>query len=114
MKLKINDNVFKIKIASTPKERERGMMGKKFDENFDGMFFLQNSGHHCFWMKNCLIPLDIIFIEENKIKKIFHNCPPCEDECNKTYCSDGDFVLELEGGTCINLGIEENDFIHLI
>lgn len=89
-------------------------MGKKFNENFDGMLFIQGHGHHCFWMKNCLIPLDIIFIEKNTIKKIFHSCPPCENECRETYCSEGDFVLELEGGTCESLDIKEGDFLTLL
>jgi len=49
------------------------MMNKKFDNDFDGMLFLMDDDSHSFWMKNCIIPLDIIFIKDNlKIVDIFN------------------------------------------
>lgn len=114
-KLKINDNIFSCKVAASPKERMRGMMGKRFDDSFNAMLFLQGYDDHCFWMKNCLIPLDIIFIEDNIIKKIHHNCPPCEDDiCDERYCGEGDIVLEISGGNCERLGISEGDEIEFL
>lgn len=114
MKIKINDNNFKVKLAVSEKEQEMGMMKKRFDDTFNGMLFLQGKGHHCFWMKNCIIPLDIIFINNNIIKKVHHNCPPCEsDICDEHYCGEGDLVLELMGGTCNKLSIKEGDKLDL-
>jgi len=113
MIININDNQFKVKIVKTKKETSEGMMGKKFNSNFNGMLFLMGKGEHCFWMKNCIIDLDIIFIKNGEITKIHHGCPPCETEKCKTYCGEGNIVLELKGGTCKSLGISEGDEMHV-
>lgn len=113
MKLTINDNEFKIKVLTSPKAIKKGMMFKTFDETFDGMLFVMDSQEHCFWMKNCIIPLDIIFISDDKITKIHHNCQPSNDENLKRYCGHGDYIFEVEGGTCKDLGIRKGDTVSL-
>jgi uncharacterized membrane protein (UPF0127 family) len=114
MLININTNTFKVKPVFTEKDTSKGMMGKKFDSLFNGMLFMMGSGQHCFWMKNCIIPLDIIFIQNNTISKIHHNCPPCKFEDCVNYCGDGDLVLEIEGGVCEQLGITEGDIVDFI
>ena len=47
----------------------------QFDKDFNGLLFLMGGKKQCFWMKNCLIPLDIIIIKNNVIVNIHHNCP---------------------------------------
>jgi uncharacterized membrane protein (UPF0127 family) len=111
MILKINDNKFKVKTMITKKDTQKGMMGRDFDSTFNGMLFLMDQGHHGFWMKNCIIPLDIIFINGNEITKIHHNCPPCETKDCPSYVGEGDTILELKGGTCKKLGIKDGDII---
>jgi uncharacterized membrane protein (UPF0127 family) len=64
-----------------------------------------------FWMKNCIVPLDVIFIENNIITKIHHNCPPCKsvnDDC-KLYKGTGNLIIEMLGGTCKKLHIKKGD-----
>jgi uncharacterized membrane protein (UPF0127 family) len=114
MVIKINEHLFKIKLAISEKEKQIGMMKKRFDENYNGMLFLQGKGDHCFWMMNCIIPLDIIFIKDNQITKIHHNCPPCTKEPCKNYCGNGEMVLELQGGTCKKLNIEEKNILEFV
>lgn len=59
-----------------------------------------------FWMKNCLIPLDVVCIRDDKIVKIYRSCPPCtSDPCTSYPCENIDYVVELLGGTCRSLGI---------
>jgi uncharacterized membrane protein (UPF0127 family) len=48
------------------------------------------------------------------IVNIHHNCPPCHSEECPSYCGNGNIVLELEGGTCENLGIEAGDSVKYI
>ena len=72
MKLSINGNIFKVKIQTSPEETQEGMMFKKFNKTFNGMLFVMKNQEHCFWMKNCIIPLDIIFIDNDVITKIHH------------------------------------------
>lgn len=109
MRVKIKDKTFNVKLAISDKERQIGMMKKRFDDTYNGMLFIEDGSESCFWMKNCLISLDIIFIKDNKIAKIHHDCPPCYDNDCEHYCGSGDFVLELAGGSCNKLSISEGD-----
>ena len=106
----INDSVFKVKVCNSPSEKAEGMMRKKFTD-FDGMLFLMGGEFQCFHMKNCIIPLDIILIDGNlKIGGIFEDCPPCKSEENcLQYCGDASYVLEIDGGLCKTLNINEGD-----
>jgi hypothetical protein len=113
MIIDINSSKFKVKIAATRDAIQNGMMKKRFNKGFDGMLFLMGSGNHSFWMRDCLIPLDIIFIDGNEITKIHSNCEPCDKKNCPNYEGFGDLVLELEGGTCERLGIEEGDVIKM-
>lgn len=112
MKVHVKDNIFKCKVCTSLESITNGMMGKRFDD-FNGMFFMMpEKKDHEFWMYDCLVPLDIIMIDDNTITKINSNCPPCnnESDCEK-YSGYGNCVLELPGGTCDECGIEEGDVI---
>ena len=107
MLVKINKNDFEVKVLIESSETSEGMMNKVFDD-FDGMLFVMGSGNHSFWMMNCIIPLDIIFIDDKlKITKIHHYCEPCESQPCESYRGNGTFVLEIDGGLCEELGIKE-------
>lgn len=90
------------------------MMGKKFDKNFEGLLFLMEGKRQCFWMKNCIIPLDIIIIKNNHIARIHHNCPPCTTKECGHFCGQGNIVLELPAGTCEKLGIQKGDKVEYL
>jgi uncharacterized membrane protein (UPF0127 family) len=111
MLLDINNSSFNVKVVVSEKEVQRGMMGKKFNEKFNGMLFIMEGDEHCFWMKNCITNLDIIFIEDNIITKIHRNCPPCTEEECQNYCGKGEMVLEVQGGTCKSKNIQEGDLV---
>lgn len=114
MKTKINENIFNVKTLIDKKSQYIGMKNKKFDSSFNGLLFLMGGDKQCFWMKNCLIPLDIIIIRNNVIVNIHHNCKPCKGNKCPTYCGNGNIVLEVEGGTCDTLGIEPGDVVEYI
>jgi len=112
--LTINDIEFDTKIMVSSKDKENGMMGKKFNNPNQGMLFIMEPGEHCFWMKNCIIPLDILFIDNNIITEIYSNCPPCDTKECMNYCGVGDLILELPSGTCKKLDIKKGDSISFI
>ena len=94
MKVTINNKEIPVEIMDTPEKISRGMMGR--DHLDGGMIFLfDKAAERSFWMKDCLIPLDIIFITGNKITKVHKNCEPCSDEPCKSYIGFADKVLEL-------------------
>ena len=111
MILDINSYKFKVKVVSSKFDIQKGMMKKRFNETFNGMLFLMGSGRHSFWMKDCIIPLDIIFIDNNEITKIYSDCQPCFTEECESYTGFGNLVLEVEGGTCEDSKISVGDSI---
>lgn len=115
MKVIINDTIFKAKVCTSPETIQSGMMKKRFNDSFNSMLFLfQERDNQSFWTYNCIIPLDILIIDGDLISKIHHNCPPCENEYDcVSYKGFGDKVLELEGGTCKELNIQEGDTIKI-
>lgn len=114
VKLIINNSLFNVKCPITDKDVSNGMMGKKFDGDFNGMLFIMKRGNHSFWMVDCITNLDIIFINNNRITKIHKNCPPCSDstgvDCER-YKGYGDMVLEIKGGDCDRYNIGEGMII---
>lgn len=93
MSVLINGRLFPAEYVSTPEETKRGMMGR---DKLEGcMVFKMNKGHHSFWMKDCLIPLDIVFVLNNRISKIHRNCQPCDGSCDDRFTGIGDHVLEF-------------------
>jgi uncharacterized membrane protein (UPF0127 family) len=99
MSVHINNKTFNAEYLSTPEDIRRGMMGR---ESLDGcMVFKMGKGHHSFWMKNCLMNLDIIFVLNNRINHIHSNCP-VEDSHRMNppkYTGIGDHVIEFPAGT---------------
>jgi len=115
MKVQINNNIFNVKTLIDKKSQRNGMMGKRFDETFNGLLFIMGGKKQCFWMKNCIIPLDIIIIKNNSIVNIHHSCPPCYKDFDcPDYCGNGNMVLEVMGGTCKKQNIEPGDTVHYL
>lgn len=52
-----------LEVAKTAEERARGLMGRKELSPICGMLFEGLTGNGYFWMKDCLIPLDILFLD---------------------------------------------------
>ena len=109
----INKQVFKAKVVKNKREIIKGMMNATFNKSFDAMLFIKpNASDHLeqhFWMKNCIIPLDVIFIHMGKVTGIHHNCPPCYQKDCPIYTGFGDLVLEVAGGTCKSLHIRKGN-----
>lgn len=114
MIVKINKNIFKVKTLIDKKSHSQGMMNKKFNKNFNGLLFLMGGKKQCFWMKNCIIPLDILIIKNNVIVNIHQDCPPCRKKPCPSYCGNGNIVLEIEGGSCDKLKIQPGDTVEYI
>lgn len=103
----------RVKVADSMSETRRGLMHKNdLPENEGMLFVLSFEAEHSFWMKNVLIPLDMIWISSNKeIVHIEHSAPPCKkDPCPGFRPSfPALYVLEVNGGWAIRNGIELGD-----
>jgi uncharacterized membrane protein (UPF0127 family) len=96
MSVKIGEQTFEAEYLK-PEEFEQGMQGRT---SLSGcMVFKMGKGHHSFWMKGCLIPLDIIFVSNGRISRIHQNCEPAGNKLNPPrYTGIGDHVIEFPGG----------------
>jgi hypothetical protein len=86
-------------VVSRPEDRERGLMNRKTLAEDHGMLFIYpGEGNLSFWMKNTLIPLDMIFIGENRrIVGVVENTVPLSLESRKVDAPSR-YVLEVNGG----------------
>lgn len=110
--LEIGGRRFRTKTVRTPRAIARGMMGKTFEDiGADAMVFEMDDNEHNFYMKNCIVPLDVLFTDRSTITKIHRNCPPCTTGECKTYPGRGNTVIEMLGGTCARMGIREGDAV---
>ena len=109
-KITINNHIFNLEIASTSLEKSIGLMHRTQLNKDTGMLFIfENEKPQSFWMKNTLIPLDLIFINSNNnIVDIKHNFQPCNSDPCETYTSSqpASYVLEINGGLVKDLNIE--------
>ncbi len=106
---------FDVEIADSLSERKQGLMYREHLEENKGMLFIFDEQKiHPFWMKNTLIPLDIIWIDEQmEIVSIFPNAQPCKTEqCDSIRpLKKAKYVLEINGGMAAEKGIDVHDFI---
>lgn len=103
---------FEVGLAIHPAEQEKGLMFVEEMPEMSGMLFVFGSEFvRSFWMRNTLIPLDIIFIEKDgRIQHIHHNAHPL-DETMVTSGRPSYAVLELNGGIADKLEIRVGDYV---
>jgi uncharacterized membrane protein (UPF0127 family) len=102
---------FTVEVASSPDQQERGLMFRQSLDGDRGMIFPYDPPQEvAFWMKNTLIPLDIVFIApDGKIARITRGEP-----MDITPLPSGvpiSSVLEIRGGRAAELGIREGDLV---
>ena len=100
---------FTVEVAATPEEQERGLMFRKSLGGDRGMIFPYDPPQDVsFWMRNTLIPLDIVFIrQDGTIARITK--AKALDETPLPAGEPVAAVLEIRGGRAAELGIKEGD-----
>ena len=111
--------IFGCELADTYEERQEGLMNRESLDNNTGMLFVFESSHTVsFWMKNTLIPLDIIFINETGYVVNIEEADPepgVIDALLTRYSSDGPvlYVLEINQGISAAEGIVPGTYVEL-
>jgi len=99
-----------VAIADTKEERAQGLMHVEEMGMDKGMLFIfEKNSTGNFWMKNTLIPLDMIFVDEDlKIMFIQDTAMPCKTEKCKTYGPGENYMytIETNAGYAKSHGIE--------
>lgn len=103
---------FSVEVADTPAAQELGLMNRRHMASAAGMLFAFGKPKHAqFWMKDTLIPLDMLFADEHGlIKRIHHNAIP-QDLSVIDGGAGVKFVLEINGGLAARMGLQTGDLL---
>lgn len=98
---------FRVEIADDVQERSQGLMHVEEMARLAGMLFIYERPQRVsFWMENTLIPLDMIFVDENGLVLNVHsNAIPLDRTPIPGGSDDIIYVLEINGGMAEDLGI---------
>jgi len=111
---RIADRPIELEVAKTSEQQAIGLMYRTSLADDRGMLFEFKPARWVnFWMKNCKISLDMIFLRDGVVTAIEVSAPPCTADPCPTYGPDTavDRVIELRGGRAAELGVKVGDRI---
>jgi uncharacterized protein len=122
--VQIKGVLFELELALTPEERAEGLMGREKIAKNGGMLFVYPAeppypNDLGFWMKNCLVPIDLLFLDPTGRVVAIHEMEPpmpgTPDHELTSYRSGApaQFAIELKGGRSAELGVTIGDVIEL-
>lgn len=104
---------FSVEIADDQAERAQGLMFREELPEYTGMLFIYETPREvAFWMRNTLIPLDMIFLDDRGVVRNIHrNARPLDETPIPGAAMDDAnperlMVLEIAGGDADRLGIQ--------
>jgi uncharacterized protein len=93
---------YSLEVVRTPEEQAQGLMFRESLSEKTGMLFpFTDKGVHHFWMKNTMIPLDMVWMDaEGRVIFVSADTPPCKADPCPSYGPDAPAasVLEIAGG----------------
>lgn len=101
---------FDVEIASTPAQRQQGLMCRSgLNDSYGMLFEFQDVRERAFWMKDTISALDIIYIApDGRIVSIQKNAKPLNQTPLPSF-GDANGVLEINAGLSDKLGLEVGD-----
>jgi uncharacterized membrane protein (UPF0127 family) len=110
----LKGKTIQLEVARTVEQQATGLMFRTELAEDRGMIFLFNPPTPInFWMKNTLIPLDMVFTYSGKVVYLQRNAPPCRTLDCPTYGAGPkqliDQVIELQAGTIDRLNLNVAD-----
>lgn len=98
----LDSKPIQVAVLDTQAEREKGLMWvKQLPKDHGALFVFEHEGEVRFWMKNTLVPLDILFFNSQGelVKAVAEQKPCVKNNCPIITINDVKFVLELEAKT---------------
>jgi len=116
-KVLINSKEIKVEIADTPKKQYKGLSNRDSLCQDCGMLFIfPDKAGRTFVMRNMLFPIDILWIDGEKIVKIDEELPlPISPEGGEYHSGQPvDYVLEVSNGFCQENNIKAGDRVEYL
>jgi len=112
VKININDYKYYLETASTKEARRIGLSKRQnLCINCGMLFIFEKEAIAPFWMKDTLVPLDIIWIDKNfKVVKIV---TALETNSQKTYTAKAKYAIELNANEVFKRNLKVGDTIQL-
>jgi uncharacterized membrane protein (UPF0127 family) len=111
--VELHGHRFTTEFAADDASREHGlMMRTQLPADHSMLFVFPDSEPRWFWMKNTLVPLDILYFDtDRKLVSMQLDVPPCKADPCPSYPSDAParYVLELPAGTARRIGAQTGD-----
>ena len=105
-KICINNDCYAVEIADTAEKRSTGLMNREILDSGKGMWFVfPEERGHSIWMKNTLIPLDVIWVGSDYRINHIESLEPCTSEPCPSYVAEGKYVLEINKGLASSYNI---------
>ncbi len=115
--VEIKGQRFSVEIADDFPEQAQGLMFRRELQRDHGMLFVYDEAEpQAFWMRNCYIPLDILYFDADaRFINGHYNAPPCNAQQCPNYVSDrpAKYVLEVAGGVAKALNLAPGDRLTL-
>lgn len=120
--VKVGNSRFEVEIAKTPEERKVGLSKHLSLAEGRGMLFVldvENAPQPAFWMKGMSFPIDIIWIDDERVIQITPDVPTVPADLPErripTYKPSRpvDYVLEINAGEASKKGIKVGDAVEL-
>jgi uncharacterized membrane protein (UPF0127 family) len=108
--------VFVAEIADTPERWREGYMFRRVVGENEGMIFVYPvAGFYSFWMKNTLVPLDMIWMDDSFTVLHVETAPPCTADPCPGYGPPrkSRYVLEVRGGVAAQEGLKTGDRVRV-
>ena len=108
----IGGQVFRLEVARTPQDRARGLMDRESLARDAAMIFVYaDEAYRSFWMKNTIIPLDILFLDSHGVVVDVQTMTPqvgVPDSELTSYPSAAParYAIEMNAGLATELGVE--------
>ncbi|MCG3172201.1 MAG: hypothetical protein GMKNLPBB_00347 [Myxococcota bacterium] len=105
---------FQVELAITEDQQRTGLMHRKSLPENQGMLFIYDYDDiQTFWMKNTLIPLDMVFIgRDRKVAGVIANAEPLT-ETSRSINAPSRYVLEINGGHAEKLGVTAGSLVDM-
>jgi hypothetical protein len=107
---------FMAEVAATDQEKAKGLMYRQSLAKDRCMFFVYaEEGYHAIWMKNCLIALDVAWVDgDGRVVETVEAAPPCSpmrgDDCpNYGGTVPSRYFIEFPAGTFKRLGLKKGE-----